>query len=93
MKKFAQILEGRVHWIFERESKPNWASNIILVDITGKEDIEEGWDYNQETRVFMTHIDILIEEPTPQPTNQEIQKMQMTILSGIADVYMATLGF
>ena len=27
-----------------------------------------------------------------QPTNEEIAETQMTILSGVADVYMATLG-
>ena len=37
--------------------------------------------------------DLIIEPPIPQPTNSEIQETQMTILSGIADVYMATLGF
>ena len=34
----------------------------------------------------------IVETPI-QPTNIEIQETQMTILSGIADVYMATLGF
>ena len=38
-------------------------------------------------------IDIDVTPPIIQPTNIEISEMQMTILSGIADVYMATLGF
>ena len=36
---------------------------------------------------------LIIEPPIPQPTNQEIADSQITIMSGIADLYMATLGF
>lgn len=56
--KFAQIINGRVHWIFEDEEKPEFAPNIVLVDITGKNDIEEGWLYNANTQTFI--------QPKPQ---------------------------
>ena len=31
--------------------------------------------------------------PIIQPTNQEVMDMQITMMSGIADIYMAQLGF
>lgn len=52
MKKFAQILHNKAHWIFEAEEKPEYAPDIVLVDITDKLDIQEGWDYDSETGVF-----------------------------------------
>ncbi|WP_339262783.1 hypothetical protein [Lysinibacillus sp. FSL K6-3209] len=71
--KFAQILYDRAHWIFEADEKPEFAPNIILVDITGHNDIQEGWDYNNETGEFTAPV---IPEPTPiepQPTLEEMQ--------------------
>lgn len=73
MKKFAQILYERAHWIFEAEEKPEYAPDIVLVDITGRDAIQEGWDYNSKTGEFTAPI---IPEPTPiepQPTIEEMQ--------------------
>ncbi|WP_431808813.1 hypothetical protein [Lysinibacillus sphaericus] len=71
--KFAQILYNKAHWIFEADEKPEFAPNIVLVDITSKPDVQEGWDYNNETGEFTAPIII---EPTPiepQPTVEEMQ--------------------
>lgn len=71
--KFAQILYGKAHWIFDVDEKPKFASNIILVDITGNSDIQEGWDYNSESGEFTAPI---VPEPipvVPQPTLEEMQ--------------------
>lgn len=71
--KFAQILYDKAHWIFEADEKPEFAPNIVLVDITSKPDVKEGWDYNRETGEFTTPI---IPEPAPiepQPTVEEMQ--------------------
>ena len=73
MYKFAQILNDKAHWIFECEEKPDFAPNIILVDITGNNEIQEGWDYNAETGEFAPPV---IPEPIPvesQPTLEEMQ--------------------
>lgn len=59
MKKFAQILYDKSHWIFETKEKPEFAPDIVLVDITGNTDVQEGWDYDSETGVFS--------EPTYEP--------------------------
>lgn len=71
--KFAQVLFDKAHWIFEAEEKPEFAPNIVLVDITSKPDVQEGWDYNRETGEFTAPV---IPEPTPiepQPTVEEMQ--------------------
>ncbi|MEK3935915.1 hypothetical protein MKY41_11360 [Sporosarcina sp. FSL W7-1349] len=63
MKKFAQILYNKAHWIFEAEEKPEFAPNIVLVDITGNAEVQEGWDYDPETGVFTEPVF----EPEPMP--------------------------
>lgn len=57
--KFAQILYGKAHWIFEAKEKPEYAPNIVVVDITGQDHIQEGWDFNEITGEFTP--------PEPQP--------------------------
>lgn len=71
--KFAQILYDKAHWIFEADEKPDFAPDIILVDITGRNDIQEGWDYDTKKGKFTAPI---IHEQPPielQPTVEEMQ--------------------
>lgn len=73
MRKFVQIYNNQAHWIFESEEKPEFAPNIILMDITDLEDQpEEGWHYNEETEEFSIPEPVL-EEPTEQPTPEAMQ--------------------
>lgn len=51
--RFAQVLNNKVHWIFESEEEPQFAPNIILVEITGRQDVEVGWIYNEELDIFV----------------------------------------
>lgn len=45
--RFAQILHGKIHWIFEADSKPQFAPNIQIIDITNFDpQPEEGWDWD-----------------------------------------------
>ena len=49
--KIAQILNNKFHWIFEADGIPVWPPDpdgnpIVLVDITGRDDISEGDDYD-----------------------------------------------
>lgn len=45
--RFAQILNNKVHWIFESETQPRFAPNIKIVDITNMNpQPEEGWDWD-----------------------------------------------
>ncbi|PKM75012.1 MAG: hypothetical protein CVU92_03505 [Firmicutes bacterium HGW-Firmicutes-17] len=63
--KYVQILNNRAHWIFEAQVKPDFAKDIILVDITGKDQIKEGWFYDSITGLFSESAD-------PKPSIDEI---------------------
>lgn len=76
--RFAQILYNKAHWIFESEKKPKFAPNIILVDITDKPDVQEGWDYDEKTNTFSEPI---IDEIAQLPTDEErITELENIIL-------------
>ncbi|MET4560746.1 hypothetical protein ABIA69_001890 [Lysinibacillus parviboronicapiens] len=72
--RFAQILYDKAHWIFEADEKPEFAPNIVLVDITDKHEVKEGWDFDKKTGEFTAPA---IPEPSepiePQPTVEEMQ--------------------
>lgn len=68
--KFAQISNGKVHWIFEANEKPQFASNIVLVDITDMPEVQEGWGYDDAMGKFSEPI---LPKPDPkEPTETEI---------------------
>lgn len=47
MKKFAQVLNNKLHWKFEQEAAPAFASDIKIVEITGlSPEPQEGWDWD-----------------------------------------------
>lgn len=49
MKKFAQILNDRAHWIFESEEKPDFHESFICIDITDCSPMpQEGWLYEND---------------------------------------------
>lgn len=75
MKRFAQVLHGKSHWIFEADEMPEFAPDIVLVDITGRDDIQEGWDYNSETGEFIAPVIV-----KPIPTDPLIDEIQAKIL-------------
>lgn len=42
-KTYAQILRGRVHWLFTKDELPEWADDAFeVIDVTGM-DIQVGW--------------------------------------------------
>jgi len=71
--KFALILYNKAHWIFEANEKPDFAPNIKLVDITGKNHIQEGWDYNSKTGDFSPPTAYNPPPIDPTPTVEEMQ--------------------
>lgn len=77
MKKFAQIINSKIHWIFEADEKPEFASDIVIIDITDKPEVQEGWDYNNETGEFTAPV---IPEPTPIETPPTVEEMQAQTL-------------
>ena len=74
--RYAQILYGKAHWIFESDEKPKFAPNIILIDVTDKQDVQEGWDYNNETGEF-TPPEMLQEPVEMLSTLEEMQIEQL----------------
>lgn len=75
--RIAQILYEKAHWIFEADEMPEFAPNIVLVDITGCDNIQEGWDYNNETGEFTAPV---IHEPTPIEPQPSLEEMQAQTL-------------
>ncbi|WP_458725641.1 tail fiber assembly protein [Pseudomonas mandelii] len=62
MRTFAQIQDEKLHWKFEQEDAPDFAENLVIVEITDLAPMpEEGWSY--EGGDFM---------PPPPPTAEEI---------------------
>lgn len=51
MKKFAQIIDDKVHWVFESVERPPYPDDVQIVDVTGL-DIKEGYIYHPETKGF-----------------------------------------
>ncbi len=45
--RYAQILNGQAHWVFDCEEKPEFAPNIVLVGV-GPE-VQEGWLWDGES--------------------------------------------
>ncbi|MFY0742169.1 hypothetical protein AB1K09_06505 [Solibacillus silvestris] len=74
--KFAQILHDRAHWIFEAEEKPEFAPDIILIDITGNDKIQEGWLFDKSSQTFEPPVYELFTGPHV-PTLDEIAEEQL----------------
>lgn len=50
MKTFAQIKDGKAHWIFQGEKFPEFAPDIVIIDISSvKPAPAEGWSYDGKT--------------------------------------------
>ncbi|MGY3186434.1 hypothetical protein [Lysinibacillus sp. TE18511] len=73
MKRYAQIQENKVFYIYEVEERPPFPDDVLLVDVTDKPEVKEGWDYDAKTGEFTAPI--IVESPpiSPQPTLEEMQ--------------------
>lgn len=71
MGKYAQILNGKTHWIFERNDvDPTKWENIKVVDITDKPEVQEGWNYDEATGTFSEPLEwVEARAMTPQKIN------------------------
>ena len=76
MKRFAQILHDRAHWIFDAGEKPEYASDIVLIDITDKPEVQEGWSYNSKTKEFKEPAPAKVIESEPTITEQLMAESQ-----------------
>lgn len=80
--KLAQILENKVHWIFEAEMAPDFASSIVIIDITNNPEVQENWGYDAHTELFIEPVIEVTEEDLLmqlQPTTDDILDAQIEI--------------
>lgn len=83
--RIVQILHGKAHWIFEANEIPNWppypdGTPPLLIDITDKPEVQEGWLYDPETGEFSEPV---YEEPEPvpiEPREPTLEEMQAQTL-------------
>jgi len=77
MKKFVQIVDNKAYWIFEAEKLPPYPNQEDFIEITGRDDIQEGWDYNSETGEFTAPV---LPKPTPVEEPPTVEEMQAQTL-------------
>ena len=70
--RYAQILNGQAHWVFECAEKPEFAPNIVLVEV-GPE-VQEGWLWNGTA--FRGP-----ETETEEPTLEEVKAAKLAELA------------
>lgn len=75
--RYAQILYGKVHWICESEEPREFPPNFVIVEITDKPEVKEGWDYNPGTGEFTEPV---IPEPSPIKPQPSLEEMQAQTL-------------
>lgn len=91
--RFVQILNDRAHWIFEADTKPLFADNIVIIDITDKPEVQEGFDYNSETGEFTEpeYVEPKPEEPTMEEktlsNTEQIIEDNITLMMAKADSF------
>ncbi|MCL2616857.1 MAG: hypothetical protein FWD96_04345, partial [Defluviitaleaceae bacterium] len=61
MRRYAMILYNKAHWIFEQDTTPDFPPDpqgnpMVVVDITDKPDVCEGWDFDPATGAFSEPI-------------------------------------
>ena len=85
MKKFVQIVNETAWWIFKAEERPPYPDDVEILDITGQEDVKEGYIYNRETNTFTA--------PEPQEkqetkvTLEQLQQDNLILMDALAMAY------
>jgi len=59
--RFAIILHGKAHQIFEQDTVPDLPPDsegnpILVIDITNRPEVQEGWDYDAQADTFSEPI-------------------------------------
>jgi len=88
MQRYAQICDGKVYWIFESEETPIFASDIKIINISGNNEVKEGWNYNADTEQFAPPVIVPIVPVVVQPTNQDVMDNLMIVMMALNDIYM-----
>ena len=95
--KFAQIYNNKAHWIFEAEYKPEFAPDIVIVDVSALTDIKEGWDYDAGTNSFTEPIAPIYTIPQSPTIEEQLDQLKadnltlrednLTIMEVLATMY------
>ena len=74
MKRYCQIKDGICWWIFESETPPEFAPDIIIKDISAEkyQAVQEGWTWDEKTDMFYAPKQPIVPEPTTQPDLQSM---------------------
>lgn len=85
--KVAQILNGRVHWIFEMSEtmdglRGRFAPDMVFAEVA--DDAEEGWDWDGEKAVKPIE---------PQPTTDELKRMFTLVVQEHLDKTVQARGY
>lgn len=80
--RIAHVVNNKVHSIFESKTIPKWPADadgnpVVLIDITDKQQVKVGWDYNAQTGEFTEPI-VITAEPQ-QPAEQEIIQAELML--------------
>jgi len=85
MFKYAQILNGKAHWIFDDKEtlevlSSRYASSVVLVDITDYKPMPlEGWLYSSLTGTFYMR-DVTKLTTSTEPTAAECKQIKENII-------------
>lgn len=95
--RFAQILWDKAHWVFEADTKPDFPPGpdgepIVIVDITAKPEVQEGWDYNADTGEFTPPPKPELEPLPPVPLTEEEQYRYQNIINQEYLIVLAELN-
>lgn len=89
MRTFAQIFNGKLHWKFKQDEAPEFAADILIVEITGvAPEPEEGWEWDSDEEHF-------IAPPPPDPAlikSLKIEGIKVAIQSHL-DAQARALGY
>lgn len=69
--RYAQILNNKVHWIFESSTQPQFSSDIFIVPLGNYNEVQEGWGYDPVSGGF---IEPTVPGPVPEP-EKDVKQM------------------
>lgn len=73
MKRFAQIVDNKVYYVYVEKERPPFPDDVLLIDVTNKLEVQEGWDYNEITEEFTAPVISEPEQAEPRPSLEEMQ--------------------
>jgi hypothetical protein len=91
--RIAQIVNNKAHWIFTTDEtmeqlKSRFAPDIMFVDITGKTEVQESWDYDAATGNFSEPVITLTIEEQNASLISKIEAIEDKTARAIRELYV-----